>query len=89
MVQLTSALVKDCTHYSDDAFKLCRKVFADKCQGDFTKESFEEAKLEVKKGPLYRFFLLFLCFLKTIWFMFSNDQNAKYIKGYLLASYVE
>ena len=54
-VQLTHALVKDCTHYSDDAFKLCSKVLADKCPGEFTKESFEEAKLEVKKGPLYRF----------------------------------
>ena len=50
-VQLTHALVKHCTHYSDDAFKLCSKVLADKSPGEFTKESFEEAKLEVKKVP--------------------------------------
>lgn len=54
-LQLTSALIKDCTHYSDDAFKLCSKVIADKWPGDLTKDSFEDAKLEVKKGPLYRF----------------------------------
>lgn len=54
-LQLTAALIKDCTHYSDDAFKLCSKVIADKWPGDLTKDSFEDAKLEVKKGPLYRF----------------------------------
>lgn len=38
MLQMTFALVKDCTYYSNDAFKLCSKVLADKVPGDFMKD---------------------------------------------------
>ena len=58
-IKMTVELAKDCSHYSDEAFNLCRKVFADKSQENLTKESLQEAKLEVLTGPLYRYLNIF------------------------------